>query len=189
MPQGRSALGRRVAEVLEDADNNLTLMMRQLARGLMDELLSIEKRILEHDATIQYVNKTQEKCQRISGIRGMGPITATAFVASIGDANHFDSGRSVGAWLGIVPKQHSTGGKDRLLGISKHGDSYLRKLLIHGARSVVCHAGKRNDRLSRWIQKKERTRGFNKTCVALANKQARVAWAMLKRGTEYNFNR
>lgn len=189
IPLGRAALGRCVAELLGDADNNLTMTMRQLVSGLIDELQSIEARIAEHDAVIRNVNDTEERCRRISKVRWIGPVTATALVASIGDANHFDSGRNVSAWLGIVPRQHSTGGKDRLLGISKRGDSYLRKLLIHGARSVVCHIGKRQDRLSRWVQEKERTRGYNKACVALANKNARIIWAMLKYGTEYDASR
>lgn len=189
IPKGRSALGKCIVEILEDADNNMTLTMRQVIERLMQELHDLEARISENEVIIQNVNATDEKCSRISKIRGIGPITATALVASIGNVNCFEKGRSVSAWLGIVPRQHSSGGKDRLLGISKRGNSYLRKVMIHGARSVVCHAGKRHDSLSRWIQKKEKTRGFNKACVAVANKNARIVWAMLKYGTEYNGSR
>lgn len=189
IPLGRAALGRCVAEALGDADNNLTMTMRRLIGGLVDELQSIEARIAEYDTMIRNVNEREEQCQRISKVRGIGPVTATALVAAIGDANHFTSGRNVGAWLGMVPRQHSTGGKERLLGISKRGDSYIRKLLIHGARSVVHHARNRQDRLSRWVCEKERTRGVNKACVALANKNARIVRAMLKHGTEYDGRR
>ena len=116
---------------------------------------------------------------------GVGQLTSTALVAAVGDANVFKNGRYMAAWLGLVPRQYSTGGKSRLLGISKRGDRYLRTLLIHGARSALRIMARRSDRRSRWAIDVARRRGANIATVALANKTARIAWAMLAHGEEY----
>ena len=121
-------------------------------------------------------------------IPGIGPITATALIAAVGDVGVFENGRQFAAWLGLVPKQHSTGGQTRLLGISKRGDSYLRKLLIHGARATLRFAGLKTDGRSRWIQGLLERRGWNRTAVAVANKNARIVWALLSRGGLYGDN-
>ena len=118
-------------------------------------------------------------------VPGIGVLTATALLASIGDPARFRNGRQFAAWLGLVPRQHSSGGKNNLLGISKRGDVYLRTLLIHGGRAVAMRAPLKEDRRSRWIQELVSRRGMNIACVAVANKNARLLWAMLVKGEEY----
>src|SRR5499426_1488066 len=125
------------------------------------------------------------ECQRLQTIPGIGPISATAILAAISDATQFKNGRQFAAWLGLVPKQHSTGGQPRLLGISKRGDSYLRKLLIHGARATLRWARTKTDSRSQWIRGLLARRGWNRTAVAVANKNARIVWALLSRGGVY----
>jgi transposase len=126
-----------------------------------------------------------ERCQRLTKVEGVGPLVATALVAAVGNANEFKSGRELSAWLGLVPRQHSSGNRNVLLGISKRGDRYLRTLLIHGARSALCRAERRSDRRSIWASKLKLARGFNVAAVALANKNARIIWALLTRGENY----
>jgi len=123
---------------------------------------------------------------RLQSVPGIGPITATALVAAVGEGGQFKRGRDLAAWLGLTPGQHSSGGKERLLGISKHGDSYLRTLLIHGARSVIRTADKKTDPRSRWIVGVVARRHKNVAAVALANKNARIVWALLTRGGDYD---
>lgn len=122
---------------------------------------------------------------QLEQVRGVGPLIATAIIASIGDAKAFKNGRQFAAWLGLVPRQHSSGGKPRLLGITKRGDKYLRMLLVHGARAVVTQTARRDDPFSRWINALRKRRGMNVTVVAVANKTARVIWAMLAKDEDY----
>ena len=129
------------------------------------------------DAKIQQWHKASEASRKLAEITGIGPITATALVASIGDARSFKNGRQLAAWLGLVPKQHSSGGKSVLLGISKRGDSYLRTLLVHGARAVIRYA--ENKPTTTWLNKLLERRNKNIAAVALANKNARIVWALL----------
>ena len=124
-------------------------------------------------------------CQKLAQVEGIGPVVATALVAAVGNAKEFANGRHLAAWLGLVPRQHSTGGKERLLGISKRGDRYLRTLLIHGARATVHRARRKTDARSRWILSLEQRRGKNIAAVAIANKNARIAWALLTSDAEY----
>jgi transposase len=126
-----------------------------------------------------------EDCQRLLTIPGVGLLSATALVAAIGDIGAFNNGRELAAWLGLVPRQHSTGGKPTLMGISKRGDSYLRTLLIHGGRTVVRVAHKYTDRKNRWVSELDQRRGKNISAVAVANKNARIAWALLSNKTTY----
>jgi transposase len=126
--------------------------------------------------------------RKLQQLRGIGPITATALVAAIGSAKDFKRGRDLAAWLGLVPGQHSSGGKDRLLGISKRGNAYLRTLVIHGARAVVSAAATQTDRLSCWIQTLCARRNNNIAAVALANKTVRLAWALMTREADYDPN-
>lgn len=180
-----SQLRRRLPEILESCDNELTDFGRELFVSLYDELVHLDERIHDCDKKITRIYKASPVCQRLAEIEGIGPITATALVASVGDPRVFQKGRQMSAWLGLVPKQNSTGGKTVLLGISKRGDRYLRTLLIHGARSVVSRAEGKNDARSRWIGQLKQRCGMNKACVALANKNARIAWALLATGNRY----
>jgi transposase len=187
-PKGVGALRRRLAEVLEDADNELCVEARALLWNLGEELRRLDKRVKEFDTQVERISREIPACQRLETIPGIGPLTSTALVAAVGDAAEFRNGRELAAWLGIVPRQHSTGGRPRLLGISKRGDRYLRYLLIHGARSALLAAGRRPDQRSRWAVEVEKRRGRNIAAVALANKNARTAWAVLTREASFDAN-
>lgn len=176
---------RRVPEILEDAENGLTDRFRRWLNGLYEQLREWDRCIDEYDREIDVLFRADERCGRIAEIPGLGPVGATALVGAYGDARQFESARQFSAALGLVPRQHTTGGKPRLLGISKRGDRYIRTLLIHGARSVVCRAMNKTDARSRWIQRLVTERGKNRAAVALANKNARIIWAMLTRGQAY----
>lgn len=183
--QGISRLRTELPEILEDAENELTVQGREIFNELMYELREKDEKISIYDKKVEAIFKSSEECQRISKIEGIGPITATAIISSIGDAKDFKNGRHFAAYLGLVPRQSSSGGKDRLLGISKRGDRYLRTLLIHGARAVVRFIVKKEDKRSTWVKALKERRGANRTAVALANKNARIIWALLASGTEY----
>jgi transposase len=185
IPIGIRVLRRRLPEVLEDAGNELTTRGRALIEELRQELVALDERVALLDERFQQVAQADERCVRLQTIPGVGPLTATALVASIGDIHSFDTARCLSAWLGLVPRQHSTGGKSRLLGISKRGDRYLRTLLIHGARAALRGAAKRDDRNSRWVLDVEQRRGRNVAVVALANKMARMVWALWSRDEVY----
>ena len=140
--------------------------------------------LLDH-YKIKLLANNNEGAKRLLKIPGIGPITATALICAIGDGRQFKRGRDIAAWLGLTPRQHSSGGKDRLLGISKRGDAYLRTLLIHGARAVLRVAGNKDDPRSRWIQSLCGRRNKNIAAVALANKNARIVWALLTKKTDF----
>lgn len=178
-------LKQRVPEILEDACNDLTTRMRATVADLMEEFHEIEARIVRYDEKIATIFRENDVCRRISMIEGIGPVTATALVASVGDPFVFKNGREMAAWLGLVPRQHSSGSRTLLLGISKRGDSYLRTLMIHGARSVVYRAAKKTDKRSKWIASLQRRAGSNRACVAVANKNARIVWALITKGDDY----
>ena len=177
---------RRLADVLEDAENELPSEGRALLCDLGEELRRLDDRVKAFDDRIKAVARAEPACRRLESIPGIGPLTATALVAAIGEASEFRNGRELAAWLGLVPRQHSTGGRPRLLGISKRGDRYLRCLLIHGARAALRHAGRHPDRRSRWAVNVEQRRGKNVAAVALANKNARTAWAVLAKGADFD---
>lgn len=187
MPQGAHQVRRGIHQVLEDSGCGLSPMMREMVRGLYDELVHQEERIANHDTRIEELSRTDENCRRLRTIPGIGPMIATALMASVGNAGEFRSGREMSAWLGLIPRQHSTGGKAWLLGISKRGNTYLRTLLIHGARSALRLALMKPDesRKNRWLANLAARRGNNVAAVALANKNARTAWALLTRGEGY----
>jgi len=180
-----AALRKGIPEILEDADNALTPMFRELLYGLWDEFLRLDTRIAKHDAQIRQLSEQSDVCKRLMTIPGVGPMVSTALVAAVSDGKAFKSGREMAAWLGLVPRQHSTGGKPRLLGISKRGDVYLRKLLIHGARAALRWADRKQDRRSRWVSKLANRRGQNIAAVALANKTVRTAWVLMTRDEAY----
>lgn len=156
----------------------------ELVSLLYGEFLEIDKRIEGYEEKIKIYATQNEACKRLQAIPGIGYLIASALVASI-DAHSFKNSRQLSAWLGLVPRQHSSGGKERLLSISKRGDSYLRKILIHGARSCMRVAANKTDKFSVWIQEKKESRGSGKTIVAIANKNARIICKMLQTGEEF----
>lgn len=176
---------KRLSEILDDQSNELTEFSRALFKELYEDLIKIDERMHSCDKKLVMIFKTNSNCKRISEVPGVGLVTATAIIASINDAKVFKNGRELSAWLGLVPRQFSSGNKQRLLGISKRGDCYLRTLLIHGARSVIRHSSCKEDARSQWLNSIKKRRGANKACVALANKNARVIWAILAHGTGY----
>jgi len=180
-----NVLRKALPEVLEDGDNGLLPAFRSLLEGLRQDLVYLDERVSELDRSIEQLAREHADASRLMSLRGVGPITATALVAALGDGSDFKRGRDVSAWAGLVPGQHSSGGKERLLGISKRGDAYLRTLLIHGARAVIQGAKDKQDGLSRWIQSLCHRRNKNIAAVALANKTLRMAWALLRTETEY----
>jgi transposase len=185
LPQHIGQLRTGLPLVLEDAENGLTGFGRRLFSSLYEELIEMEEKIEAADRQIQFAFQSNEDCRRIAAVEGIGPVTATAIVAAISNGHAFENGRQFAAWLGLVPRQNSSGGKARLLGISKRGDPYLRTLLIHGARSVVYRAKSKIDKRSLWIVDKQQRLGTTKACVALANKNARIVWSLIAREQAY----
>ena len=185
IPQGISYIRKAIPQILEDANNELTALFRELLVELYEEMVHLDERIKTLENTLEALCAQNDDCQRLLSIPGVGLLSATAMVASIGDIRAFKNGRELAAWLGLVPRQHSTGGKPTLLGISKRGDTYLRTLLIHGGRTVVRVADKHQDQRSQWITQLDARRGKNISAVAVANKNARVAWALLSNKSMY----
>lgn len=184
LPPSPAAIRKNLPRVLDDAGETLSAMARSVFSDLYDRLVDLDTRIAQYDQRVQQIFNASPICRKIEQVRGVGPLIATAIVASAGDGKEFKCGRQFAAWLGLVPRQHSSGGKPRLMGISKRGDSYLRMLLVHGARAVVAQAEKRTDALSRWINGVRERSGVNVAAVALANKNARVIWALITRPDE-----
>ncbi len=184
--RGRRRVRGCLPGILEDAENGLSVAFRELLQGLYEELVHLDERIDRFDQRLKQLSRENAQCRRLMTIAGIGPLVATALVAAVGDeVGVFKNGRQLAAWLGLVPRQCSTGGKTQLLGISKRGDRYLRTLLIHGARAVVRCVGTKADRHSRWIRALVQRRGRNIAVVAVANKIARTAWALLHSGQAY----
>ena len=181
-----SRLRRALAQIADGADNDLGDLILDLVRDIHQELAELDRRITSYNRRIRNLFQTNEMCQRIGKIEGIGPITATALVAAVGDRSCFRNGRQFAAWLGLVPRQRSSGGKSRLFGISKRGDRYLRTLMIHGARAVLGKAGGKTDPRSQWIGRMRERRHPNVVAVALANKNARIVWSVLSRDEEYH---
>jgi transposase len=179
VPPGATTFRKHVLERLATQDAKLTPLSLALFQQLLEELGVLDARVATYDAQLAQVAQTHPVCQRLMTIPGLGELTATALVAAVSNAAQFKNGRQFAAWLGLVPRQHSTGGKPRLLGISKHGDSYLRKLLVHGARSCLRWVGRKPDHRSQWVRALMERRGWNRAAVALANKNARVAWVLM----------
>jgi len=185
-PKHLSSLRAAIPCWLEDAENGLTHYFRCLLHGLWNDLLALDDRMCEMNKTIKRLAKDNEDCVRLEQLRGIGPMTSTAMIATLGDARQYHKSRQMAAGIGITPRQHSSGNKQRLLGISKRGDVYLRTLMIHGARSVVTAAKHKDDPLSRWVTEIAKRRHPNVAAVALANKNARMAWAILRNKTDYD---
>ncbi|MFY9326551.1 MAG: IS110 family transposase [Georgfuchsia sp.] len=179
IPQGLASIRKRIPEILEDAENGLPGKMRTLIDRLTEHLKALDSQVVAMEKEIKQWHASSESSQKLADIPGIGPLTASALVATIGDARNFDNGRQLAAWLGLVPKQHSSGGKSVLLGISKRGDTYLRTLLIHGARSVLQYVEGKQGNKEQWLQSLLARRNKNVAAVALANKNARTVWALL----------
>jgi len=183
--RGTAPLRRAVAVLLAERDSRLSESLREMLAEMSERRRSVEDRLKRYDLRIAELARADERAARLMAVEGVGPLTATALVAAVGDARQFRHGRELSAWLGLVPRQHSSGGRTVLLGISKRGDRYLRTLLIHGARSTLHGAERKRDRRSRWITALKERRGANVAAVALANKNARVLWALLARNQDY----
>ncbi|ANT54716.1 IS110 family transposase [Mesorhizobium amorphae] len=180
-----SQLRRGLAVIVGNDDDGLSDMVRSLMRELRAEMAELDDRIATYDRRIREIFRTSEQCQRLGKIEGIGPVTATALIAAVGNRTCFKNGRQFAAWLGLVPKQRSSGGRARLFGISKRGDRYLRTLMIHGARAALGKAAGKQDPRSLWLNKLRQRRHPNVAAVALANKNARIVWAMLSGSTFY----
>ena len=185
MPQGVAQVRHTLPFLLEEAENGLPMDAREWLQALAAELRALEQRIQETNTRIQRTFESHEACQRLAQLDGIGPLTATALVAAVREASPFKNGRECAAWLGLVPRQHSTGSKSLLLGISKRGDRSLRKLLLHGARAVVRTVEGKQEVRSRWLQGLIVRQGKNRAGVAQANKTARIAWVLLAQGERY----
>lgn len=186
IPQGIGNVAKRVPEILEDANKELTVPFRHLIDRLTQHLKELDRQVKDLEREIIAWHRSNEQSRRLEQIPGIGPLAASALVASIANPRSFDNGRQVSAWLGLVPRQSSSGGKPTLLGMSKRGDAYLRTLLIHGARSAIIIAKKKVDNTQGWLSNLLKRRHPNIAAVALANKNVRTVWAMLANGTEFN---
>lgn len=185
VPQGVARLRQALPDILEDAENGLPDLAREVLCGLRAQLHELDVRMSAYDRQIRMLAQASEPARRLMQIEAIGPQTATALVATMGDPHVFKNGRGFAAWLGITPRQHCSGGKDRLGPITRQGDSYLRTLLVHGARAYLRVVDKKTDAKSEWARRLKQRRHVNVASVALAAKHARIAWAILAHGTHY----
>jgi transposase len=183
LPQGAWRFLAQAHDAVAGAE--LSDLTRELFADMLDELGSLDLRLDKLDRQLLAICRTNEACRRLSKLPGVGPVIATALVAAVDDGRHFRSGRELAAWIGLVPRQYTTGGKPRLGGIGRRANHYLRRQMIHGARAVMFRLTKHDDRRSQWLKGLAARRGFNRTVVALANKTARVAWVLLTRKEDY----
>jgi transposase len=174
-----------IVDKLHEEQAKLTTLSAEVFRHLYDEFRALEQRLEYYDEKLAAIGQAHPACQRLRTIPGIGPVTATALIAAIGDVTQFKNGRQLAAWLGLVPREHSTGGQPRLLGISTRGDRYLRKLLVHGARATLRWVDTKGDDRSRWLRALIARRGKNRAAVALAKKNARIVWALLAHNQAY----
>jgi transposase len=185
LPQHLTQVRSALPQLIDESETRLSDFAKRLFSSLYEELRALDQRILAMEMEIDQAFRQNALCQRIAEVEGIGPVTATAVVAAISNGNTFHKGRQFAAWLGLVPRQNSSGEKQRLAGITKRGDCYLRTLLVHGSRSVVFRAAKKDDARSKWIAEKQKKLGTAKACVALANKNARIIWALLAHNEPY----
>ncbi len=188
LPPGISHVAKRIPAIVGDVENELPGVFRELLARLRAHLVELDRQVQALEKQIKTWHQSNEDSQRLEKIPGFGVLTASALVASLGDARSFRNGREMAAWLGLVPRQHSSGGKPLLLGISQRGDSYLRTLMVHGARSAIRVAERKQTITDNWSTEMMKRRHKNVAAVARANKNARVAWALLAHGREYNAN-
>lgn len=173
--------------ILEVNEDKLSTKAKEVFTGLYKQFKILDTQVKHYDQEIERMAKADRMCQELQKIAGVGPLIASAMVGTIGDASVFKNGREVAAWLGLVPKQHSSGNKIQLGGITKRGDRYMRKLLVQGARTIVKVCDDKTDKISRWVSDKKQRCGFNKAAVALANKNARMLWAVMATGECYRY--
>jgi transposase len=185
VPQGRCKLERHLPEILSNESNGLGPRLRRLIEDMREEWRSIDRRIKGFNDELAQRARNEEAAERLTRVPGIGVLTATALIAAVGNARTFTCGRDLAAWLGLVPRQATTGGKPRLLRISKRGNGYLRMLLIHGARTALPGLAKKNTPLGHWLRGLLARTHRNVVIVALANKLARIAWAVLARDRQY----
>jgi transposase len=185
MPVGIRSIESKLPGMIEDAENGLSGASRALFARLLEHFRALDRQVDELEREIGAWHREDTASQRLQAIPGIGPLTASALVASIGDARAFRNGRQLAAWIGLVPRQDSSGGKTKLLGISKRGDVYLRTLLIHGARAVLRHLKRQTHQAEGWLAQLASRRNANIAAVALANKNARIVWALLAYGRHY----
>lgn len=183
IPQGIVYVRKQIPDVISQEDTELNSFSKELLQELYEDFCEIDQKIKRMEKHIQRISQQSEVCQRLEKLKGIGPITSTALIGAVGDAREFKNGRHFSAWLGLVPRQNSTGGKSKLLGISKRGNCYLRTLLIHGARSAIRFV---DDELF-WLNNLIERRGKHKASVAYANKNARNIWAVMAKGENYQF--
>jgi transposase len=183
--QGASRVAELIAIIEDQEDDRIPALAREALGYLVGQLRMVQAQVLGLEQQLKTWHRANEASRRLETIPGIGVITATALVATIGDASQFRSGRQLAAWLGLVPRQHSSGGKERLGRISKRGDGYLRKLLVHGARTVLLWSRRKKETRSLWLEALLARRPTNVVLVAMANKTARVVWALLSRGEAF----
>lgn len=186
LPQTTAALRGRLVDVIEDATNEIAGIARLVLLRAADHWRELDEHVAWCDQRIAAHGKEDEQVRRAAQLKGIGPITASALIATVGDFKQFRNGAQFGAWLGLTPKQNSSGGKTNLGGITKRGDMYLRMLLIQAARSAVLSADKRSDPISQWVQRLRERSGWQKAAVALANKNARILWAILTKNQSFD---
>jgi len=186
--KGFSHLTNKLVELLNEGSDLISESIRELLVDIYDEFKLLSERISKYDKKIESISNEQEYCKLLKTLPGIGPITSTALYASMGNGSQFKNGREMAAQIGLVPKQHSSGDRQVLLGITKKGNRDLKQLLIHGARAVVATAGKKEDKRSHWINKLATKKHFNVVATALANRTARMAWAILQTSKPYDVN-
>ena len=187
-PQGSRELQGVLSDVLEDAGNELGTLARLTLQRAQDQWGELDAHLAWCDERIAAHAQDNDAVKAAATLLGIGPVTASAVVATVGDFKQFRSGAQFGAWIGLTPRQHSSGGKNNLGGITKRGDTYLRTLLIQGAKSAVMTAHRRQDKISRWAVALRERSGWQKAVVALANKNARILWAVMTRGEAFDAN-
>lgn len=186
LPTGIRVVYQRVPALLDQTGDELPGLFRELVLRLLAHLKDLDRQVSELEQQINAWHRSNELSRKLEKIPGIGPMTASALVASVGDAKSFSNGRQLAAWLGLVPKQHATGGKTNLLGISKRGDTYLRTLLIHGGRAVIRSAEQKPPHANPWLARILARRHKNVVTVALANRNARIVWALLAHDREFH---
>jgi transposase len=188
LPNGAAQVRRTVSEALEVNATRLPALLREIVADLREELEATEDRLREYEGRIDRIFQGTAMCKKLAALEGVGPVTATALVASVGRPDDFKNGRQFAAWLGLTPRQHSSGGRQCLMGITKRGDRYLRTLLIHGARSALNAGRRKTDSKSLWAERLRLRRGNNIAATALAAKNARILWALMTRADEYRLS-
>ena len=184
IPKGKKILKTTARDILDKDNISLSSTTKKIINNLCDEIWALDEKIKEHEVTLKMISKANDVCKNLTSIPGIGLITATALFSSYGQSTQFKNGRAMAASLGLVPRQNSTGGKSKLGRISKRGDPYIRQLMVHGARSVLKVSHRHDDKYNLWATSLRDSKGYNKAAVALANRNARIAWVILSKQKE-----